>query len=166
VKQPALGARAAGPKTIRFTQEPAPAGLPSEPIRQRAIRTPGRTLIEGRPRDSQGVLAELSDDSDAVAWVAHCQNQRVLVGQHAPLDLDSIGVPHPFRCWHQVRRELSAAMTEQNIELNPALLRVRLMIETTLAWERRDPGGFAPNAEDVEEAALRIAHKNNREAQA
>ena len=78
-----------------------------------------------------------------------------LLGQYR---VDSaLGVGDPFRCWDAAVELLRQDRESEQRDLERLCERALVLILTQIAWERRGSPGYAPNRDDLAEAALQAA---------
>jgi hypothetical protein len=128
------------------------------PLAQRALLNVRRrrVRIEGRPRDRDGVMVELSADADAVEFVELAYRRREIVLLQAPCDLEALGVPHPRVRWNRALSELDAMRQRAATHAERGWLEVRLLIEIVRVMEDPAHDSQAPARDDIAEAVLRL----------
>jgi hypothetical protein len=114
-----------------------------------------RIVIADTPaRGADGVPLEFSDDPAAIELREAARRFRSAIFNEAPLALGTLGVDHPFRRWNAALDELRRDRESEQRDFERLCERVRVLILTKIVWERRGSPGYAPNRDDLAEAAL------------
>jgi hypothetical protein len=117
-----------------------------------------RVVIHGKPaRGADGVLLEFSDDLTVIEQREAACRFRAAVFNEAALALSALGVGDPFRCWDAAVELLRQDRESEQRDLERLCERALVLILTQIAWERRGSPGYAPNRDDLAEAALQAA---------